>query len=521
MVDHASGDDDQDFPSTLPGTVIAGKYRLDGMIGRGGMGSVWSTMHLGLGQRVAVKLIAKRYAGSREARQRFDLEAKAAAQLRSRHVVQVFDNGVTEDGTPYIVMELLEGESLDHRIERGGPLPVAEAVRIISQVGRALSRAHGLGIVHRDLKPENIFLTRSDDDDGSDIAKVLDFGIAKIKTAETGSSATRTGTVLGTPLFMSPEQARGLKSVDHRTDIYSLGMVAFTALTGRNAFAGESFGDILVSICTQPIPSLRSFAPKLPPALDAWMQRACAKEPSDRFASVEPMIDALYAAAGIARPQRRPGEARGTAPSRDAGAPIERSGSYGNGVPPTHVMTRASSGGSSDAGGPAGMSEERAGSHPDQRTTAAVSVTGADIPTRSLAGPAVVIGLFALAVGGIGAFAFLRKPADAASAEKGVAGAVLVAPPASGTAPSAAPAAAPSGHAAAPPKSAAADSAHAGSSPSPPLPKNDAVAKPLPAVPPARAPERAKPTAALPAAPAPPPAPRPSNPRPKTPDLGF
>src|SRR5687768_3981364 len=238
MVDHGSGDDEQDFPSTLPGTIIAGKYRLDGMIGRGGMGSVWSTMHLGLGQRVAVKLIAKRYASSREARQRFDLEAKAAAQLRSRYVVQVFDNGETEDGTPYIVMELLEGESLDHRIERRGPVPLDQALRIVGQVGRALIRAHGLGIVHRDLKPENIFLTRSDEDDGGEIAKVLDFGIAKIKTSDGGGSATRTGTVLGTPLFMSPEQARGLKSVDHRTDLYSLGMVTFTMLTGRNAFAG-------------------------------------------------------------------------------------------------------------------------------------------------------------------------------------------------------------------------------------------------------------------------------------------
>ena len=307
MVDQGTGDDEQDFPSTLPGTVIAGKYRLDGMIGRGGMGSVWSTMHLGLGQRVAVKLIAKRYAGSREARQRFDLEAKAAAQLRSRYVVQVFDNGETEDGTPYIVMELLDGESLDHRIERRGPLPVDQAVRIIAQVGRALTKAHGLGIVHRDLKPENIFLTRSDEDDGGEVAKVLDFGIAKIKTSDTASSATRTGTVLGTPLFMSPEQARGLKSVDHRTDIYSLGMVAFTMLTGRNAFSGESFGDILVAICTQPLPSLRAYAALLPPSLDVWMQRACAKEPGDRFPAVEPMIEALHAAAGMARPRGQGG----------------------------------------------------------------------------------------------------------------------------------------------------------------------------------------------------------------------
>src|SRR5262249_51541569 len=161
----------------------------------------------------------------------FDLEAKAAAQLRSRFVVQVYDNGETEDGTPYIVMELLIGESLDQRIQRQGPVPLDAALRIIGQAGRALSRAHSLGIVHRDLKPENIFLTHTEDDD-AEIAKVLDFGIAKIKSPDNGAggSGTRTGAVLGTPLFMSPEQARGLKSVDHRTDIYSLGMVLYMML---------------------------------------------------------------------------------------------------------------------------------------------------------------------------------------------------------------------------------------------------------------------------------------------------
>src|SRR5882672_2420333 len=174
MVDISEqGDEDQDLPSRLPGTVIAGKYRIEALIGRGGMGSVWAATHLGLGQRVAVKLIAKRYASSREARQRFDLEAKAVAQLRSRFVVQVYDNGETQDGTPYIVMELLEGESLDQRIQRLGPVPVESSLRILGQVARALGRAHSLGIVHRDLKPENIFLTHSQDDDG-EIAKVLD-----------------------------------------------------------------------------------------------------------------------------------------------------------------------------------------------------------------------------------------------------------------------------------------------------------------------------------------------------------
>jgi len=517
MADQGMGDDEQDFPSTLPGTVIAGKYRLDGMIGRGGMGSVWSTMHLGLGQRVAVKLIAKRYASSREARQRFDLEAKAAAQLRSRYVVQVFDNGETEDGTPYIVMELLEGESLDHRIERRGPVPLDQAVRIIGQVGRALIRAHGLGIVHRDLKPENIFLTRSDEDDAGEIAKVLDFGIAKIKS-DTGNSATRTGTVLGTPLFMSPEQARGLKSVDHRTDLYSLGMVAFTMLTGRNAFAGESFGDILVAICTQPLPSLRTYAALLPPSLDAWMQRVCAKEPGDRFASVEPMLEALHAAVGMARPKLQGFDASAPNQTSQMHGHHERSGSSG-GVPPTHIMTQASGGASdqrssaglSGQGAPAGISEQRSPTGlSDQRTTAAVAVTDADIPTRSLM-PAVLIGLAALVLGGVGAFVVLRDPGGAAQASKseGGAPALVTSVPAPTATQSAAAVTAP-----APKSSAAAPTATNDSSAA--LAPKAAAPKPPPVAPP----PAAKPAPVPVPEPAAPP-PRPSNPRPKTPDLGF
>jgi serine/threonine-protein kinase len=375
------GDEDQDLPSRLPGTVIAGKYRIESMIGKGGMGSVWAATHLGLGQRVAVKLIAKRYAGSREARQRFDLEAKAAAQLRSRFVVQVYDNGETEDGTPYIVMELLIGESLDQRIQHQGPVPLDAALRIIGQAGRALSRAHSLGIVHRDLKPENIFLTRTEDDD-AEIAKVLDFGIAKIKSPDNSAagSGTRTGAVLGTPLFMSPEQARGLKSVDHRTDIYSLGMVLYMMLTGQSAFSGESFGDILVAICTQPLPSINVVAKSLPPGLDPWLQRACAREPTDRFQSIDEMLEGLYAAAGAPHPNVQSQE-------------MARGGSSGVGRhAPASTGTQVSSG-------------------VERRTTSAVTVTGADIPKRSMAVPAL-LGVGALVVlGGVAVFVATRKPA--------------------------------------------------------------------------------------------------------------
>src|SRR6478735_924228 len=202
------------LPSMIrEGQVLGGKYRLEREIGRGSMGTVWSAVHLTLGQRGAIKLISAEHAQAVEARLRFGTEAKAAARLRSRYVVQVYDDGETPAGTPYIVLEYLEGETLEQRLERERDLPLNDAVRITRHVARALSRAHAAGIVHRDLKPANVFLTRSDDDDGGWLAKVLDFGIAKVAehgiattntNTTTTTTTTTTGTLLGTPLFMSP-----------------------------------------------------------------------------------------------------------------------------------------------------------------------------------------------------------------------------------------------------------------------------------------------------------------------------
>jgi serine/threonine-protein kinase len=278
-----------------PGAIVAGKYRLDTVIGEGGMGSVWSATHTGLGQAVAIKFISKDFVTSGDALRRFDAEAKAAAQLRSRHVVQVYDNGTLEDGTPYIAMELLRGESVYTRVHRAGPVPLKDTVEIIVQCCKALGRAHSAGIVHRDIKPDNIFLSQSQDDDAA-VVKILDFGIAKFASNPNDHGATRTGAVLGTPLYMSPEQARGLKTIDHRTDLYSLGLVAYTMLTGNLAFSSESFGDLLLQICTAPLPSLRANAPWLPPSAEAWFMRACAREPQDRFASAQELGEALKAA---------------------------------------------------------------------------------------------------------------------------------------------------------------------------------------------------------------------------------
>jgi eukaryotic-like serine/threonine-protein kinase len=278
-----------------PGAIVAGKYRLEAIIGEGGMGSVWAATHTGLGQAVAIKFVSREFVTSSEALRRFDAEAKAAAQLRSRHVVQVFDNGTLEDGTPYIAMELLRGENLYSRVHRAGPVPLQETVEILVQSCKALGRAHAAGIGHRDIKPDNIFLAQSNDDDAG-LVKVLDFGIAKFAVGPNDHGSTRTGTVLGTPLYMSPEQARGLKTIDHRTDLYSLGLVAYTLLTGNLAFSSESFGDLLLQICTAPLPSLCANAPWLPPSLEGWFQRACARDPQERFGSAQEFSDALRAA---------------------------------------------------------------------------------------------------------------------------------------------------------------------------------------------------------------------------------
>src|SRR5688572_7043081 len=294
----------------IPKELVAGKYRLTRLLGRGGMGSVWEGIHNTLGTRVACKFIDAEYADSDEARSRFENEARAAASLRSKHVVEVYDHGVTVDGRPYIVMEFLRGEPLDKRLEKSGRLSLPEAAAVITHVARALSKAHSGGIVHRDLKPENVFLVW-DDEDSEDIAKVVDFGIAKFTDKSAGiSSSTRTGSVLGTPYYMSPEQARGLRSVDYRSDLWSLGVIAFRCVTGRLPFEGEALGDLLVKLCTSPIPIPSQFLPGLPPAFDAWMARSLSRDPEGRFADARAMALALTQVAG---------GAQGFAPSGDSG----------------------------------------------------------------------------------------------------------------------------------------------------------------------------------------------------------
>lgn len=270
--------------------LVTPSVRLVEPLGAGGMGAVWVADHLTLRTRVVVKFIGIELAARDDVRTRFSREAAAAAAVKSPHVVQMLDHGVVDD-TPFIVMELLEGEDLRHRLERERVLSLDALDVILTQSCKALGQAHRAGIVHRDIKPDNIFLCKSDD--GDTFVKLLDFGIAK-KSDSTSMGATRTGAVIGTPYYMSPEQAIGAKGIDFRTDLWSLGVVAFEAMTGVRAFEGDNVGALVVAIThgRMPVPSQANAS--LPVAMDAWFVRACSRDASRRFASAKEMADAFH-----------------------------------------------------------------------------------------------------------------------------------------------------------------------------------------------------------------------------------
>jgi eukaryotic-like serine/threonine-protein kinase len=298
-----------DAPAQV-GSIIAGKYRVTTLIGSGGMGTVWEGVHVKLGTRVAIKFIRPQFAEQPEARARFEIEARAAARLQSKHAVHVYDYGVTEQGLPYIVMEFLEGESLSDAIIRRGPLPAAEVAVLIAQAARALAKAHAVGIVHRDLKPDNIFLARSDE--GADalpyLVKLVDFGIAKILDEPSIGAAgapmggpTREGTVIGTPNFMAPEQLTVGGAPGPLTDLWSLGACTFAAMTARLPFEGDVLGDIVLKVCAAPMPIPSKLNPSLPVGFDAWFLRACSRDPNRRFQTADELAHSLGAVCGIGR----------------------------------------------------------------------------------------------------------------------------------------------------------------------------------------------------------------------------
>ncbi|HSY23232.1 MAG TPA: protein kinase [Polyangiaceae bacterium] len=273
------------------GEVLAGKYRIERVLGAGGMGVVVAAYHLQLDTKVAIKVLRSSMLEDPEATARFAREARAAAKITNEHVARVLDVGSLESGAPYIVMEFLEGEDLACLLQRHGPLPIDRAVDFVLQACVAVADAHKVGIIHRDLKPSNLFCTRRTD--GQFVVKVLDFGISKRVDAEAGASVTRTNTVMGSPLYMSPEQLRSTRDVDHRTDIWAFGIILFELLAGRVPFDGETFTEVAVKASTEPPVSLRRLRADTPPGLEAIIERCLAKAPSGRYADVAAFAMAL------------------------------------------------------------------------------------------------------------------------------------------------------------------------------------------------------------------------------------
>lgn len=290
------------------GRVVGGKYRVGHLVGSGGMGTVWSGQHMQLGTRVAIKFIRPQFAERPDARRRFEIEARAAASVDSKHAVKVYDYGVTDFGLPYIVMEYLEGESLSEALIRRGPFPADEAAKVIAAAAKALSKAHKANIVHRDLKPDNIFLASNIDGEQTDglpyVVKLVDFGIAKMldvdrEGAKGLKGPTQEGSVIGTPNFMSPEQLTVGGTPNALTDIWSLGACAYAAFTARIPFEGEVLGDIVLKVCVEPLPLPSRYNANLPEGVDAWFLRACHREPAKRFQSVDELAEQLMKACGL------------------------------------------------------------------------------------------------------------------------------------------------------------------------------------------------------------------------------
>ncbi|HMJ53001.1 MAG TPA: serine/threonine-protein kinase [Polyangiaceae bacterium] len=285
-------------PEVLAGEVVGGKWRVGALIGRGGMGAVYEGTNTSIGKKVALKFIDAEFARNVDIASRFQREAEAASLVESAHIVHIFDSGTTDAGLPYIVMELLRGEDLRGRINRLGRIACEEAVHIVAQTLRGLHRAHEAGIVHRDLKPDNVFLVDRDDDPL--FAKIVDFGISKMMRrpgdpAGNAGTLTRQGVVLGTPFYMSPEQAQAFADLDLRTDLWSLGAILFECLGGRPPHTGDAYEQIIISICTTDAPDIRSLDPNVPAPLAQFVARALQRDRTLRFQTAKEMLQALQA----------------------------------------------------------------------------------------------------------------------------------------------------------------------------------------------------------------------------------
>ena len=276
----------------VEGAVI-GSYQIVRKLGEGGMGAVYLGHHALLGRRAAIKVLLPALSARPDVVNRFFNEARAVTSISDPGIVQVFDFGYHTDGSAFIVMEFLDGEALDVRLHRLGRLSVVESLRLARQVATSLAAAHAQHIIHRDLKPENIFLVKDSEVSSGERSKILDFGIAKLADDHPGKIKTHTGAIIGTPVYMSPEQCRGLAELDHRSDIYALGCVLFHLLTGRPPFEGEGMGDIIAAHIRETAPAPSAILPSISPQVDALVLRCLAKSPDDRFQTITEVATAI------------------------------------------------------------------------------------------------------------------------------------------------------------------------------------------------------------------------------------
>jgi serine/threonine-protein kinase len=282
-------------PSPEPGHVFGGKYRIEGLIGKGGMGAVYHSTHLVSGKRVAVKWMLPAASATEELAERFLREARATARIDHPNVVDIYDVG-TQDGSVYLVMELLRGESLADRLVRDGSMDATEACAVLMHALRAVGAAHAQGVIHRDLKPDNIFMCVGADGEPRE-PKVVDFGISKIADAR-DMSLTQSGMVMGTPYYMSPEQVRGLRDVDERGDVYAFGVILYEMITGKHPFDAETYNQLILKIVTEEPTPLASLRPDVDPKLAEVIARAMARNRDDRYPSVSALANDLEPFAG-------------------------------------------------------------------------------------------------------------------------------------------------------------------------------------------------------------------------------
>lgn len=377
------------------GDVIQNKYKIVGVIGQGGMGAVFEGENMAIARRVAIKVLHQQVASQAGVLERFEREAQAAGRIGNDHILEVLDMGTLADGDRFMVMEFLDGETLQDRIQKRGRMSPSEAANLSKQLLTGLLAAHHAGIIHRDLKPENVFILR-EKAGRTDFVKIIDFGISKFTQLGGDMKMTATGAVMGTPYYMSPEQAKGTTAADARSDLYAVGVILYKAITGQVPFDGQTFNELLFKIVLSPLPNAREFVPDLDPAFESIICKAMARDAGDRFQTAEDFIAALTA-------WEKSGSGVSLAPASTDQSRVQRATAPGVVEP----GTQAHSGTAIPTHTPAGtlIGDNLTDSGTGQTASGAWSNSEIGIPKKSNAGALTIVALGSVLILGGAAFA--------------------------------------------------------------------------------------------------------------------